>query len=208
MHNYIAMRILLLVLFLCNVRISFAQTPTVIEPGEKLNSVWQKLKSGYTTQIGWTIQEGDTVTIGKSSNYNKSFAFIYLSPANWTTAFSAPGAIPNKQCLPSRLAGRSGYVKEIRPIGARRAGYTIVAVIGIGEMANYWIEIDNALEGGEIIPPKGFVDKRAKKNEISSVVGNQKLSVADELKKLKDLLDQGIINQEEFDIQKKKLLEQ
>lgn len=32
------------------------------------------------------------------------------------------------------------------------------------------------------------------------------MSVADELKKLKDLLDQGIITQEEFDAQKRKLM--
>ncbi len=43
---------------------------------------------------------------------------------------------------------------------------------------------------------------------ITAVLGNNKgtVSVADELKKLKDLLDNGVINQQEFDLQKQKLI--
>ncbi len=41
---------------------------------------------------------------------------------------------------------------------------------------------------------------------INKTNAPSQLSIADELKKLKDLLDQGIINQEDFDEQKTKLL--
>lgn len=43
------------------------------------------------------------------------------------------------------------------------------------------------------------------KNDISATASNQ-LSSAEEIKKFKELLDQGIISQEEFDLKKNKLL--
>ncbi len=47
-------------------------------------------------------------------------------------------------------------------------------------------------------------------NAISSVTGNNKntgqVSIADELRKLKELRDDGILTQQEFDVQKAKLL--
>jgi len=203
------MKQLVLLILISTPFLSLAQTPTIIEPGEKLNSVRKKLMDGYTTQIGWTIKEGDTLLLGKPGNYNKNFAFIYQSQASWATMDLNPNTIPTKRYLQSRLSGRTGYVKNIIPIGARRPGYTIIAVIGIGEMVNYWVEIDNALDAGELLPPSKFADKLSKSAQAAqTVVITQKTSVADELKKLKELLDQGVISQEEFDTQKKKLLEQ
>ena len=58
-----------------------------------------------------------------------------------------------------------------------------------------------------------YVDKRisesksAKSNSTqSTTVVQQALSTADELKKFKELLDIGVITQEEFDAKKKQLL--
>lgn len=54
---------------------------------------------------------------------------------------------------------------------------------------------------------KVFDEYKAKESDIS--VGNtivQEVSSADEIKKFKELLDQGIISQEEFDAKKKQLL--
>ena len=56
---------------------------------------------------------------------------------------------------------------------------------------------------------RGTTDAMA--DAISKAVGNanagsNNLSVADELKKMKELLDNGVLSQEEFDQQKKKLL--
>ena len=45
-----------------------------------------------------------------------------------------------------------------------------------------------------------------KEHENDAPVGGQALSAADEIKKFKDLLDAGIISQEEFDAKKKQLL--
>jgi len=48
--------------------------------------------------------------------------------------------------------------------------------------------------------------KISNKEPITNMVNNNNISVADELKKFKDLLDQGVITQEEFDNQKQKLI--
>jgi hypothetical protein len=48
----------------------------------------------------------------------------------------------------------------------------------------------------------------SKPNQAYSSPSNSNYSVADEIRKLKKLLDEGIITQEEFENQKKKLLEQ
>ncbi|AYM74245.1 SHOCT domain-containing protein [Enterococcus lactis] len=43
--------------------------------------------------------------------------------------------------------------------------------------------------------------------QINIIAENQVFSPADELRKYKELLDDGIINQEEFNIKKKELLD-
>ena len=41
---------------------------------------------------------------------------------------------------------------------------------------------------------------------VGQAAGSGGVSVADELKKMKDLLDSGVISQDEFDEQKRKLM--
>ena len=45
-----------------------------------------------------------------------------------------------------------------------------------------------------------------KNNDVVEVSGAPAVSAADELKKFKELLDMGVISQEEFDAKKKQLL--
>lgn len=56
--------------------------------------------------------------------------------------------------------------------------------------------------------PKIYEDVRKRVNEAKKLqpVGVQQISTADELKKFKDLLDNGVITQAEFDEKKKQLL--
>ena len=53
---------------------------------------------------------------------------------------------------------------------------------------------------------KNFVEKAKEKATDTATTIIQQVSAADELKKYKDLLDAGIITQEEFDAKKKQLL--
>ncbi|MBQ3052554.1 MAG: SHOCT domain-containing protein [Clostridia bacterium] len=57
----------------------------------------------------------------------------------------------------------------------------------------------------EALTIKNFVEEKLDKNENSTNIFNP-LSSADELKKYKELLDTGVITQEEFDATKKQLL--
>jgi len=200
------MKRILVIISMCVSIQLLAQTPTLIDRGEKLTSVQQKIRDGYTTQIGWTLKEGDIITLGKGTMPNRTFAFIYQSPVGWTSMSTMDMQI-SKNYLRSNLAGKTAKIKDIMPIGSRKPGYTIIAKIGLGEMVNYWVEIDNALDAGEIVPPKEFADKMPKNAPAHTVIVNQG-SVADELKKLKELLDAGAITQDEYETQKKKILAQ
>ncbi|MBR5601424.1 MAG: SHOCT domain-containing protein, partial [Clostridia bacterium] len=53
---------------------------------------------------------------------------------------------------------------------------------------------------------KDYVEKANQSRNPAGQIVTQQLSPADELKKFKELLDMGIITQEEFDAKKKQLL--
>jgi hypothetical protein len=70
-------------------------------------------------------------------------------------------------------------------------------------IVGYEIDVENAIKTGEIEVPEEFMPKK----ETQTIELKQTISPADELKKFKELLDSGVITQEEFDNQKKKILE-
>lgn len=55
---------------------------------------------------------------------------------------------------------------------------------------------------------KSFVEQKIANRQTGGTVIQQTTSAADELKKFKELLDSGVITQEEFDAKKKQLLGQ
>ena len=171
---------------------STAQTPDTIRYGAKASEVNDQLKDGYTLAGGWTIQKGDTIVLGSGTMPDHSFTYIYKSPASMLTdAF-------NKQNLKEKDA-RTVRVKDIFPYGTKQGGFTIIAKVKVGETINYWIEIDKAYSSNEIIAPNAIPRKPLQNNST--------YSAADELKKWKDLLDSGAITKEEYEAQKKKILE-
>lgn len=143
-----------------------------------------RLYWGYQTAVkGWVIRQGDTLQLGKGTMPDKRFAFIFQPYEGYP--------------LTTLHTDKVVRVKELRVIGTEKSGYTLVAVINLG--VKYWIQVDNAIESGELLPPNQYQN-----TAVSMTSG----SVADEIKKFKDLLDTGAITQEEFDSQKKKLLNQ
>ncbi|GAB4052470.1 SHOCT domain-containing protein [Spirosoma litoris] len=158
-----------------------------------------RLSAGYQTSIpGWVIKNGDTLTFGKASLPNKQFAFIYENPAGFGTTYVNGRMV--YRYMESNYAGKRGIVKDLVQNGTKRQGFKMCAVVGVGMPVRYYTELDNAIEAGEIVPPAQFrsVGSQPTKNG----------SVADELIKLKQLLDAGAITQDEFNSQKKKLLNQ
>lgn len=161
-------------------------------------------KSGYKMDNGWVWETGDTVYFGKGTLPTKHFAFVYESETSWYNVLGGPksgnDAMNDRISLKSNEAKR-GVIKKITLTGTEKGGYTAIAVVGLGGAANYWIEIDNAVESGEIRSPKQYgVNHPAEQPAPGSP------SKTDQLKALKKLLDDGTLTQKEFDAEKKKIL--
>ena len=102
---------------------------------------------------------------------------------------------------------------QFKPAGKITTGHIQFGILGdIGHKGGHFsasvdentivFQKKNASVAEEI---RAFLEQKIVENNSKS--GNQSaLSPADELKKYKDLLDQGIITQEEFDAKKKQLL--
>jgi hypothetical protein len=162
--------------------------------------------NGYVTNVGYTIKAGDELVLGKGTLPNKFFAFIYQSPMGYFTETSLDAS--NRKSLQSGFAGKKVKVKRLQSYGTKRTGYNVVAVVGAGDIVNYWIELDQAIEAGEVIVPEPYASKLdINKKNAPIVIQQGSVSVADEIKKLKELHDSGVLTKEEYESQKKKLLE-
>jgi hypothetical protein len=174
----------------------------VMKGTELTNYVQQ---NGYVTNSGFTVKAGDELVLGKGTLPNKFFAFIYQSPVGYFTETSLDAS--NRKSLISTFAGKKVKVKRLQSYGTRRTGFNVVAVVGAGDIVNYWIELDQAIEAGEIVVPEPYASKLdINKKNAPVVIQQGSVSVADEIKKLKDLYDSGVLTKEEYETEKKKLL--
>jgi hypothetical protein len=161
--------------------------------------------NGYVSNVGYTVKAGDELILGKGTLPNKFFAFIYQSPMGYFTETTFDAS--TRKSLTSAFTGRKVKVKRLQSYGTKRTGYNVVAVVGAGDIVNYWIELDQAIEAGEIMVPEPYASKLDINRKNAPVVIQQgSVSVADEIKKLKALYDDGVLTKEEYDTQKQKLL--
>jgi len=170
-----------------------AQQPAVILfPTREL--AWTALKSGYRTISGWTIHKGDTIQIGNGTMPDKKFAFIYQCPKGFSTLTNDLGRTSR---LLSYFAYRKLVVKKLQVWGDRVMGFSVMAMLRLGPMGNYSIEIDNAINSGELIVPPAY---------HVLVENKQTVDPPDELMKWEKLLNADAINQHEYDSVKSRLL--
>jgi hypothetical protein len=128
--------------------------------------------TSYIGSDGGVYKIGDRVKIGVPSS-NKTFAYITEGDG-----FLLP--ITN---LTASASGQETEIKKIFVVGNKRAGYSVsFRTKGITGLSNYTIQFENALSTGEI---KGY-----------GMSSDEALS---ELKKAKDKLELGLINQEQFE---------
>lgn len=194
------MMIRILLLLFLSVQFAAAQNPVTRDQMRLPDRVSKdQLEAGYQSANGWVVHKGDSLLLGKGSMPDKRFAFVYES----LTSFTSPNSPGTRNYLSSNMSGQRVLVKELFQYGTKRTGYTMIAKVGVGSIVNYWIEIDNAVEAGELSPPTKFI-----RTVASPTTSGNSSSVADELKKWKDLLDAGAITKEEYDSQKRKLLSQ
>jgi len=152
-------------------------------------------QDGYTASNGITYRIGDTIRFGYGSGANKDF--IFVTAAGWV----AVGAGTYGQNTTASFANKWAIIKKIRDVkkSLRDDGKLafLANLAGTGVM-QVDVFIEDAIQFCEVVP--------CREMEENKVIIQNNFSVADEIKKFKELLDAGVITQEEFDIQKSKLL--
>lgn len=156
---------LLLVLLITNL---YAQelNYTDLKRGEKKPKMPMSGWKSYVSKDGITYKAGDFIKIGFPSS-NNEFKFI-TSPGGGSIA--------------KGLSGREVEILYFMAPGLKNEGYQPVAVCKGALLSKYNIEIENAIQTGEI---KSF-----------GMTSDEALT---ELKKAKDKLDLGIITQAKYD---------
>ncbi|WP_461049709.1 SHOCT domain-containing protein [Spirosoma arcticum] len=148
---------------------------------------------GPITVYGVDIKEGDTLHLGFGTLPNGGFKFIQ-QPSNGLTG--AP-----RRVLGPDFSNLVLVVKHFKEFENRKVGKKLYAVASPRQGAlNVAVDLPLAVDVGEVTGVNSLsFDKKP--------VGQQPVpSVADELLKLKQLLDTGAITQKEYDTQKGKLL--
>ena len=105
-------------------------------------------ENGYKTQSGHIVKVGDTLTVSKGSLPDKRYAYIYQSQTAVMSNTAGDGS--TKAYLNSNARGRKAIVKAFMTSGMRKGEYSVFAVVGVSEPINYWIELNSAIEDGEI----------------------------------------------------------
>jgi hypothetical protein len=157
---------------------SNAQQRTFKEVSESTTSRIRGKITSYVTSMGDTIKIGDKVQFGNPSNANNSFVYIFEN---------TPLAAPTLAGI--RAQGWNSEVLKIRIRGNKRQGYKAVFTSKT-EMGftRYLYDYETALSVGELV-----TDRLTRAEAIAK------------LKESKDLLDLGMVTQEEFSALKKEL---
>lgn len=154
----------------------------------------------YKASNGITYHLNDTVRLGKGSKADGSFLYV----EDQGLALPAPGPGPGGAArrggrgLPKDFANAGVIVKTIRTVQVNGIDKYLF-MVNPGGLFRYSMYIDDAIAACEVKPCSAT---------DTAVPSRPVPSVADEIKKLKALLDAGAINQAEYDSQKKKLLNQ
>jgi hypothetical protein len=150
-------------------------------------------QSEYKASNGKTYHVGDTIKVALGSMPDGSFKYVLASQP----AFFPPRRNGNDLNARKDFANTNTIIKKIKT-GSRltdNGNKTILVVKGNG-LVNFDVWIEEAIAACEVTPC-------ASPTSTATASGG---SVADELLKLKKLLDVGALTQDEFNAQKKKLL--
>ena len=146
----------------------------------------------YAASNGKIYKIGDTVRVALGSMPDGNFKYVQASPP----LFALPSRNANSLSARKDFANTNVVIRKIKK-GAQLSGSEkVVFNVKVRGIITYDIWIEEAISACEVTPC-------AIKTTVSGTVG-----VADELLKLKSLLDAGAITTEEFNAQKKKLLAQ
>jgi hypothetical protein len=152
----------------------------------------------YTTS-GYKVVKDQDLKIGVGAMPDGDFKFIRTNQGslfNYSSTTGYQGLANQANALPRNRSGSLMKVSKLQKRGSEKRGYTYY-VLSTG-LLKYEIDIENAIQAGEIVVPQEYIKK--------AVGSTPPMSVADEIKKYKALLDAGAITQSEYDAKKKQLL--
>jgi len=145
-----------------------------------------------TASNGITYKIGDEIKLGRGSDTNGKF--VYVNIGGWAISTN-----PEENRLGAANAGLFVTIKKINKYNYKRYK-GVYFTVGGGNITNYNLDIENAIKTCE-------VENCTEEVQKVEVVGNMS-DKYDQLKKLKKLLDEGVLTQAEYDAEKKKILEQ
>jgi hypothetical protein len=175
---------------------------------DKENTLPKVVEDTLFTKSGYNIVIGQEINLGTGSTPDGDFKFIRRNSSGFGTMMvMTDNNAYNKSelSLPRTMAGHKGKVVKIVKRGNKKIGIDYEPLVTFGS-GRYEIDVDNAIATGEIVVPDEFKPKS--KTATTVVEVKQQISVADELTKLKKLYDDSVLTKEEYEAQKKKLLEQ
>lgn len=143
----------------------------------------------YTASNGITYKVGDEIKLGRGSDTNGKF--VYVNVGGWAMSTDA-----ESNRLGAANAGLIVTVKKIKKYDYKRYK-GVYFTVGGGNITNYTLDIENAIITCEIEDCKN-------NNEVSSISTSDKY---DQLAKLKKLFDDGVLTEEEYNAEKKKVLD-
>ena len=147
----------------------------------------QKDLGEYKASNGITYHTGDTVKLGRGSAPNGNFRYVEAGGMMASTN-------PDLNTLGKQFSGTNAIIKKII-IWKKKGAEKFYLIVGVGLMTNYYVAIEDAIETCEVAICKG-----------SNPTAPPAADKYDQLKKLKTLLDEGVITQEEYDKEKAKIL--
>jgi hypothetical protein len=164
-----------------------------------------KIVDTIFTHCGLKFTATDTIKAGVGSMPDGSFKYISVASSSpfRLVGGNNPNALNNANAMQSGLSGFKFNIHKMIRFGNNRIGFKDYIILKNGELIRYECDINSAIASGEIEVPEQY---RPKQKPMEVVIKNG-FSIADELLKLKKLLDDGILTKEEFEAQKKKLLE-
>lgn len=165
---------------------------------------------------GTALSKGDIVMFGTATGcYENCFEYIFKEPAEMIPQLT------NKftENVYAVYSGEKVIIKKIKQISKNKQKIWLVSLDYPIRKETFYCYLEQAFNAGEIVlsgkPNILSTDnsrnqsKQAQpaQKQQSNDSSKQGFSVADEIRKLKSLLDEGIITKEEFEKQKTKLLE-
>ena len=156
-----------------------------------------------TTSTGFKVYKDLDLKIGTGSMNDGDFKFIRTNASSLFNYYSNTGYQGLANQANSFRRSNSGLtfkVKKMITRGNKKNGFVYYAKIGSG-MINYEVDLENAIRSRELIIPEEYMPKQKSQIQYSE-------SKYDQLKKIKELKDSGVLSEEEFQKEKDKIIDQ